>query len=206
MSSLGSALRRAAISLGSKAWNLFRRHPAATTMGILAVLALGTGYRMWREGFPGALGLLPSLAIYLGLFVAIWVARRKIRELAEGGLTKGSASVGKAVAREVVDEGVSRGGAILQRGVNGAKGALSSLAQEAKGGWEHRVEGKPRAPLLAARGVPRCRACGRSVRSGARYCDGCGAALPLTCPQCGRPLRGEARFCDGCGASAEPSP
>ncbi|OGO04286.1 MAG: hypothetical protein A2Y73_04110 [Chloroflexi bacterium RBG_13_56_8] len=207
MSSIGSTLQRAFSRAGLAVWRVVRRHPVTTAMGVLAFLALGSAYRIWREGFPRALGLLPGLAIYLVLFIAIYLARRKIQQLLEGGLTKeGASSMGKAVAREVARESVNRGEAFLQEGVTQAKGALSALAQDVRGGWEHHIEGKPPAafPAQQMRVAPRCRACGRVVRGGARYCDKCGAALPLRCAQCGRPLRSEAQFCDNCGASVEP--
>jgi class 3 adenylate cyclase len=44
-----------------------------------------------------------------------------------------------------------------------------------------------------------CPACGQNLRTGARFCDGCGAIVEAKCPACGRSQRPEARFCDGCG-------
>jgi class 3 adenylate cyclase len=47
-----------------------------------------------------------------------------------------------------------------------------------------------------------CPVCGHANRSGARFCGGCAAALPLagTCPACGTANPPAARFCDACGA------
>ena len=57
-----------------------------------------------------------------------------------------------------------------------------------------------------------CPACGQDLRPGARFCDGCGAAVEARCPACGKGQRPQARFCDACGtplgatASAPPTP
>ena len=45
----------------------------------------------------------------------------------------------------------------------------------------------------------KCLACGQENRAGARYCDGCGAALVPVCPHCGAEIRPTAHFCDACG-------
>jgi class 3 adenylate cyclase/tetratricopeptide (TPR) repeat protein len=44
-----------------------------------------------------------------------------------------------------------------------------------------------------------CPVCGRTNRSGIRFCEGCGAALSRTCPQCNENVPAEARFCGACG-------
>ena len=44
-----------------------------------------------------------------------------------------------------------------------------------------------------------CPACAQDLRQGARFCDGCGAALEARCPACGKGQRPHARFCDACG-------
>jgi class 3 adenylate cyclase len=44
-----------------------------------------------------------------------------------------------------------------------------------------------------------CPACAQDLRPGARFCDGCGAALEARCPACGKAQRPHARFCDACG-------
>ncbi len=46
----------------------------------------------------------------------------------------------------------------------------------------------------------RCLACERENREGARFCRGCGAALPISCPNCGAPAEPDSDFCDRCGA------
>jgi class 3 adenylate cyclase len=46
----------------------------------------------------------------------------------------------------------------------------------------------------------RCFQCGVDNRQAAKFCDGCGAQLPLQCPSCGTLTRVAARFCDACGA------
>ncbi len=44
-----------------------------------------------------------------------------------------------------------------------------------------------------------CPACGQDLLPGARFCDGCGAAVEARCPACGKGQRPHARFCDACG-------
>ena len=55
----------------------------------------------------------------------------------------------------------------------------------------------------------RCSACGAENRPGARFCNGCGAALAATCASCGQGNPPGSRFCDACGqaltAPAAPS-
>jgi class 3 adenylate cyclase len=54
-----------------------------------------------------------------------------------------------------------------------------------------------------------CAACNQDLRPGARFCDGCGAAVEAQCPACGNSQRPQARFCDACGtslAAAGPAP
>jgi len=48
----------------------------------------------------------------------------------------------------------------------------------------------------------RCPACGTVNDAAARYCDECGAALPIekVCLSCGEKNDADARFCDSCGA------
>src|SRR5687768_3896956 len=45
----------------------------------------------------------------------------------------------------------------------------------------------------------RCSACGAENRPGARFCNGCGAALAATCVSCGQGNPSGSRFCDACG-------
>ncbi len=47
-------------------------------------------------------------------------------------------------------------------------------------------------------------ACGHENRAGARFCDGCGAALAPTCASCGTELRVGAQYCDACGKPSRP--
>ena len=52
----------------------------------------------------------------------------------------------------------------------------------------------------------RCSKCGADNREAARFCDGCGAQLPVQCPSCAILVRAGARFCDSCGAALPGSP
>src|SRR5215207_5398551 len=45
----------------------------------------------------------------------------------------------------------------------------------------------------------RCSACGVENRPGARFCNGCGAALAAACASCGQSNPPGSRFCDACG-------
>ena len=45
-----------------------------------------------------------------------------------------------------------------------------------------------------------CPHCARENRQDARFCRGCGAALPITCPRCAAPIEPDGAFCDRCGA------
>lgn len=46
----------------------------------------------------------------------------------------------------------------------------------------------------------RCPSCGTEAGPGDRFCQQCGASLPITCPECGASLKPGARFCTQCGA------
>jgi hypothetical protein len=45
----------------------------------------------------------------------------------------------------------------------------------------------------------RCRACGKTNDTDARFCRDCGAILAANCPGCGHANAPEAKFCDDCG-------
>ena len=51
-----------------------------------------------------------------------------------------------------------------------------------------------------------CAKCGQELRSGAKFCDGCGEPVLVAsahyCSECGQELRSGAKFCDGCGTKA----
>ncbi|MBI3250100.1 MAG: AAA family ATPase [Deltaproteobacteria bacterium] len=46
-----------------------------------------------------------------------------------------------------------------------------------------------------------CSNCGSENRTGAKFCNDCGAPLPLPCPSCGVENRPGAKFCNDCGTS-----
>jgi class 3 adenylate cyclase/tetratricopeptide (TPR) repeat protein len=54
----------------------------------------------------------------------------------------------------------------------------------------------------------RCADCGKDNRDDARFCRGCGHALPRPCAACGAELPEDAAFCDRCGVrvAAPPTP
>jgi class 3 adenylate cyclase/tetratricopeptide (TPR) repeat protein len=45
----------------------------------------------------------------------------------------------------------------------------------------------------------KCAKCQSENREGAKFCQGCGSKLELSCPSCGYPFKPGARFCDECG-------
>lgn len=47
----------------------------------------------------------------------------------------------------------------------------------------------------------RCSRCQHENRKQARFCEECGALLPICCPACGSANRSEAKFCDECGTA-----
>ena len=50
-------------------------------------------------------------------------------------------------------------------------------------------------------GADRCAQCGQPLRTGDKFCRGCGAALTeAKCARCGDPLEGSDQFCGRCGA------
>jgi hypothetical protein len=46
-----------------------------------------------------------------------------------------------------------------------------------------------------------CPTRGGDNREGAKFCNNCGAPLPLRCPGCGTENRPGAKFCDDCGTA-----
>src|SRR3954467_3158555 len=53
----------------------------------------------------------------------------------------------------------------------------------------------------------RCPSCATETRSGVKFCEQCGARLPLSCSSCGAPLSAGTNFCGACGtAVAAPPP
>lgn len=187
---------RAILKGGWQAFRLFLRHLATFMMAILFLIALLLGYRAWRAGFHGAIFTLIPLAFCLILITAIFFARRKIHRWVFTSASRSKAVAQKRIAKGMVQEGIDRGEAVLERGSETAQEALSTLAEEVKADWEHFVA----RPRTAQPQASSCPFCGHLLRPGAKFCDQCGRSLRLTCPRCGHLLRPGAKFCDHCGA------
>lgn len=185
-------MKRSFSRIGQAILRFLVRHWAGTLIVIFSLLTLLSAYQMWRVGPILALSLLPQLVISIILLVGVIVVRQVVK-----GVTKGGA-LQTQVAKGVAQDTLSRGQAVVEREVGEAKSALSALAQDVKTDLE-RVVGGPATGTPVPPVAHRCPSCGRFVRAGAKFCDGCGAALLATCPHCGRALRPGAKFCDGCG-------
>jgi len=178
----------------------FVRHWAGTLVTLFCLPALLLLYLMWRVGPMGALSLLPQLAVCLAVIAAVLIVRQVTKGLGKAVLSKGAAAASAQAARGAVREGLSEGRTLLKEKAGEAKGTLAALGQRAVDELDRFIDGQQRPPLMVP-GAPRCPVCSRFARAGAKFCDGCGAPLPVICQRCGRLLRPEARFCDTCGAS-----
>jgi hypothetical protein len=167
---------------------------------VLVALVALTGLQMWKEKLPGALTRLPRLGLYLALIAIVLFIRWAIKRLLPAALSKGKRMLREQVADEVVTQGRQRAGDVVSRGVQGAKGVLSNVGQGVEREWHSLVDN--RSPSSAPRRTfsRRCRVCGRTLRPGAKFCDGCGTVAGSVCPQCGRAIASGARFCRECGA------
>ena len=179
------------------------RHWAGTLIVLFALLAGLTLYQMWQAGSVGALSFLPQLAIRLVVIVAVAVLKHLIKGFGKGAFSRGAAAASAQAAKGMVQESLGQGQEALKDKIEEAKGALSGLGRHVKGELDQLVGGpQPTAASVLAPRAPRCPACSRFVRAEARFCDSCGAPLPILCRRCGRALRAGARFCDTCGAVA----
>jgi len=184
---------------GRRAFRLLLRYPAAIISTVLGLIAVGLGYRIWRLGFRNSLPSLSALLVCVLLIIVILLTRTRIRQFAQTSVSEGKTAVTKQVAKQAVRETAELAEDLLERGTASARGALDSLTAEVKSNWE-RVVDRPALDPASPKAV-RCPSCGAFVRSGARFCDGCGEPLPAACPQCHRSSRPGAKFCDHCGAA-----
>ncbi len=190
-------MKRLFFRIGQASLRFLLRHWAGTLIVIFSLLTLLTAYQMWIVGPLGFLPLLPQLVISLVLLAGAIAARQVVKEFTRGGLTRGVTSLPTQVARGVISDG-------LGREIEQAKSSLSALAQDVKADWGRVVANKPPTGIITPPLAPRCPSCGRLVRAGAKFCDGCGVTLLATCQHCGRDLRQGAKFCDGCGKTTRP--
>src|SRR5215469_2883308 len=52
----------------------------------------------------------------------------------------------------------------------------------------------------------RCASCGFENRTGAKFCEECGARFVRVCPACGQEANASAKFCSECGAPLGATP
>lgn len=158
----------------------FLRHWAGLLILLLLLLAAFTGYQMWRVGPVMAVSLLPQLVICLILIAAVVAVRRVIKALTDKSLVESTVNRGQAALKDKVEE---------------TKDTLVALGADMKRDLGRLVGGP------AAETAPvRCAVCGREARAGARFCEGCGAALYVVCGRCGQMALAGAKFCWACGA------
>ena len=183
------------------------------TIAVFGLLAGWTGFQMWKVGFPAAMARLPRLLLFLALIVAILVIKYALKRYAKAALKRGKESLQKKIAKEVVEDGLSRAGdlvdqgmdraeSVLKKGISATKDAISDLEREARDTWSSSQ--RPAFNSSTSVQALRCRECGQALRPGARFCAKCGVVLSPTCPKCGRKLRPGAKFCDGCGEVLRP--
>ena len=203
---LGIDLLKSRFLGASKALARFlMRHWAAVANVIFGLLAVSVGYQMWAVGLPEALRYLPRLIMYLMLIAAVLTLKYAVRQYARTIINRASAELREQVAGQVLQQGQERVGSVIQEGVRDARESLTSASERVKERWDHLTGARPSFQVSgAASAVPRCAACGRVLRQGAGFCDGCGAVVGGACPKCGRALRPRASFCDGCGAALHP--
>ncbi len=132
-----------------------------------------------------ALSMLPQLIICLVLIGAVIAVRHAIKAL---------------TTKRVVESSVAQGRTALKATAEEAKETLASLGADVKRDLDRLVGGSA-SPMAPDEPPMRCPRCGRVSRPGARYCEGCGAALFVRCPRCGRTQRADANFCAECGKS-----
>lgn len=178
-------MKRFFARIGRGIMRFFLRHWAGALILLLLLLAALTGYQMWRLGPVMALALLPQLVICIILVGAVIAVRHAIKTF---------------TTKKVAESSVAQGRTVLKATAEEAKETLASLGADVKRDLERLVGGSA-PPAQSGEVAMRCLRCGRVSRPGAKFCEGCGAALFATCPRCGRTAPAEARFCMECGAA-----
>ncbi|MFC4406930.1 outer membrane protein assembly factor BamB family protein [Haloarchaeobius iranensis] len=121
------------------------------------------------DGGPNVLWLAPAALGLVGLGGAAWALRRRSGDDG-GGLEDGS----------------------------GGDRPSHSEARETTRRTETRTRPAGREPERTG-GPPTCPDCGGRNDQNARFCQHCGAGLPIRCPSCGSRLTGDEAFCPACG-------
>ena len=153
------------------------RHWAGALITILCLLVALTGYQMWLARLPEAMTYVPPLALYVILIVLILVVKHLGKRWLGQAIDNGKASLRRGIAQDVTSQGFGRAEATLQQGVNKAKGALASASAQVRKDWNQMVGGR-RAPVsITPEPGRRCGTCGRVLRRGARFRDGCGTTI-----------------------------
>lgn len=206
MNTRGLTIQLSLLRSGWRVIHFLLRNLVTIVAAVLTLVALVLGYWAWRAGFPATMPLpiLIPLALCLVLIVTILLARKGVHRWALARAARGQARVQKRIAarmmqdgREKSEEVLKKGEEMLDRGVDTARDALSSLAGEVQADWKRYVA----QPRSSQPQTPRCPDCGHPLRPGAKFCDRCGKPRQLTCPKCGQGLRPQAKFCERCGAT-----
>lgn len=183
------------------------RHWAPLLIVVFGLLGALTVVQVRRAGVVSTLAIVPKVLVYVGLIVLVILVRYVLARWVAGLFARGKDALRKQVTQQVIDQGKGRAGALWGRGVARAKGLLGDTNGTTSSEWSRAVTGWRSTPTPLASAAPAdsspaqtaCPRCGRGVRPGVTFCDGCGVALKALCPKCGRELRAGAEFCDGCG-------
>jgi membrane protein implicated in regulation of membrane protease activity len=188
------------VAKGAKVmFRLMWRHVATLVIGCLSILALLTGYSMWKAGLPDGYLKLPWLVALLGSILAIVAYKRYGRRWVKATTKRVRNEVKKQVAKELVQRDKHR--KAIDKGVEVAKEAVAGMTRKVKEESERMVSSLRADPPRVTPRLTQCPACHRQIQPGDAFCEGCGAEIAAYCSKCGARLCPGARFCEVCGFS-----